>query len=68
MISHASLFLLCSVMRYLGYHKLAFLYNQNFDLLNLGTFGRWSFAEFTAVFEIEAEFAALIDTFVAQPA
>jgi type III restriction enzyme len=27
---------------------------------NLGTFGRWAFAEFTAVFEIEAEFSNLI--------
>ena len=28
---------------------------------NLGTYGRWAFAEFTAVFEIEAEFNKLID-------
>jgi len=28
---------------------------------NLGKFGRWAFAEFTAVFEIDAEFKALID-------
>ncbi len=27
---------------------------------NLGKFGRWGFAEFTAVYEIEAEFKALI--------
>lgn len=27
---------------------------------NLGGFGRWAFAEFTKVFEIEAEFEALI--------
>jgi type III restriction enzyme len=29
---------------------------------NLGKFGRWAFAEFTAVYEIEAEFKKLIDT------
>jgi type III restriction enzyme len=28
---------------------------------NLGKFGRWAFAEFTAVYEIEAEFNKLID-------
>ena len=28
---------------------------------NLGKFGRWAFAEFTAVYEIEAEFAKLIN-------
>ena len=28
---------------------------------NLGTFGRWAFAEFTAVYEIEAEFGRLIE-------
>ena len=28
---------------------------------NLGIFGRWGFAEFAAVFEIEAAFATLID-------
>ena len=28
---------------------------------NLGKFGRWAFAEFTAVYEIEAEFSALIE-------
>ena len=28
---------------------------------NLGKFGRWAFAEFTAVYEIEAEFGKLID-------
>jgi type III restriction enzyme len=32
---------------------------------NLGTFGRWVFAEFTDVFEIEASFAKLIDEAVA---
>jgi type III restriction enzyme len=32
---------------------------------HLGTFGRWAFAEFSAVFEMEKEFAALIDGFVA---
>jgi len=26
---------------------------------NLGKFGRWGFAEFTAVYKMEAEFAAL---------
>ena len=31
---------------------------------NLGTYGRWAFAEFTAVFEIEAEFNALIASFM----
>ena len=30
---------------------------------NLGTFGRWAFAEFTKVFEIEAEFGKLMDKF-----
>ena len=34
---------------------------------NLGRFGRWAFAEFTEVFEIEAAFAGLIDS-VAKPA
>lgn len=28
---------------------------------NIGRFGRWAFVEFTAVYEIEAEFAKLID-------
>jgi type III restriction enzyme len=28
---------------------------------NLGKFGRWAFAEFTAVYEIEREFGAMID-------
>ncbi|MBV1700614.1 MAG: hypothetical protein KGQ46_02195 [Hyphomicrobiales bacterium] len=28
---------------------------------NLGKFGRWAFAEFTAVYEIEAEFGKLVD-------
>jgi type III restriction enzyme len=31
---------------------------------NLGKFGRWEFAEFTAVYEIENEFAKLIETLV----
>ena len=31
---------------------------------NLEKFGRWAFAEFTAVYEIEAEFAKLIDGFL----
>jgi type III restriction enzyme len=30
---------------------------------NLGGFGRWAFAEFTAVYEMEAEFAKLIQAF-----
>ena len=30
---------------------------------NLKTYGRWAFAEFTAVFEIEAEFNKLIDLY-----
>ena len=34
---------------------------------NLGTFGRWGFAEFTAVFEIETAFAQLIDSLLIQP-
>ncbi|PPD10042.1 MAG: restriction endonuclease [Methylocystis sp.] len=29
---------------------------------NLGKFGRWAFAEFTAVYEIEREFGSLIDS------
>ena len=32
---------------------------------NLGKFGRWAFAEFTAVYEIEAEFNTLIETLCA---
>lgn len=32
---------------------------------NLGRFGRWAFAEFTDVWEIEAEFGKLIDSVVA---
>jgi len=36
---------------------------------NLQSFGRWAFAEFTEVFEIEAEFGRLMDQFsAAQPA
>ncbi len=35
---------------------------------NLGKFGRWAFAEFTAVYEIEAKFVKLIDSFVAAKA
>lgn len=31
---------------------------------NLGTYGRWAFAEFTDVFEIEASFRALVDTLI----
>jgi len=33
---------------------------------NLGGFGRWAFAEFTAVFEIEAEFHKLIDNLISR--
>jgi type III restriction enzyme len=32
---------------------------------NLGKFGRWAFAEFTAVFEIQSEFGKLIESLVA---
>ena len=32
---------------------------------NLGKFGRWAFAEFTAVYEMEAKFGELIEAFVA---
>jgi len=35
---------------------------------NLGKYGRWAFAEFTAVYEIEAEFARFIDNVAAQTA
>ena len=31
---------------------------------NLGSFGRWAFAEFTAVFEIEAEFNKLVESLI----
>ena len=31
---------------------------------NLGTYGRWAFAEFTAVYEMEAEFDKLVKSFV----
>ncbi len=31
---------------------------------NLGRFGRWEFAEFTSVFEIESDFSKLVDSFV----
>lgn len=31
---------------------------------NLGKFGRWAFAEFTAVFEIQSEFDKLIESLV----
>ena len=34
---------------------------------NLRKFGRWGFAEFTAVYEIEAAFGSLIDTFCKGP-
>ncbi len=35
---------------------------------NLGSHGRWAFAEFTEVFQIEEGFARVIDGFVAAPA
>ena len=35
---------------------------------NLGKYGRWAFAEFKAVFEIDAEFSKLIESFVAAEA
>ena len=34
----------------------------------LGSFGRWAFAEFTDVYEIESEFAKTIESFVIEPA
>ena len=34
---------------------------------NLGQYGRWAFAEFTEVYQIEAEFNGLIDSVAAQP-
>jgi type III restriction enzyme len=33
---------------------------------NLGKFGRWEFAEFTAVYEMDKQFRALIDTYTAK--
>lgn len=35
---------------------------------NLGKFGRWAFAEFTAVYEIDSNFNKLIESFVASEA
>ncbi|NWG25044.1 MAG: DEAD/DEAH box helicase family protein [Pseudorhodoplanes sp.] len=35
---------------------------------NLGKFGRWAFAEFTAVYEMDAGFKALVDQFVKKKA
>jgi type III restriction enzyme len=35
---------------------------------NLGSFGRWALAEFTAMFEIEAEFNKLITSFLSKSA
>jgi type III restriction enzyme len=36
---------------------------------NLGAFGRWAFAEFTAVYEIQEQFGKLIETvLVPEPA
>jgi type III restriction enzyme len=34
---------------------------------NLGQYGRWAFAEFTEVFQIESEFNQLMDSVAAQP-
>lgn len=34
---------------------------------NLGTYGRWAFAEFTEIFEIQSGFAALVESVTAQP-
>ena len=34
---------------------------------NLGQFGRWAFAEFTSVFEIDSDFDKLIESLVKQP-
>lgn len=34
---------------------------------NLGGYGRWAFAEFTEIYQIEAEFNGLINSFAAQP-
>jgi type III restriction enzyme len=31
---------------------------------NLGNYGRWAFAEFTEIFEIEADFSRLIETHI----
>ena len=33
---------------------------------HLGTYGRWAFAEFTDVFEIEKEFCVLVDRLIAE--
>src|SRR3546814_713187 len=35
---------------------------------NLGRYGRWAFAEFTAVYEIEAEFGKLIASYLVKEA
>ena len=29
---------------------------------NLGTYGRWAFAEFTEVYQIEADFKAMVES------
>ncbi len=34
---------------------------------NLGSYGRWAFAEFTAVYEIEAEFCQWIEQWIGKP-
>ncbi|MCB1155403.1 hypothetical protein KDL45_17215 [bacterium] len=38
------------------------------EVNNLGKFGRWEFAEFTAVYEMEDEFDKLLETLGAGPA
>lgn len=35
---------------------------------NLGKFGRWAFAEFTSVYEIDSDFDKLIQSLIAKPA
>ncbi|ADK84966.1 type III restriction protein res subunit [Desulfarculus baarsii DSM 2075] len=35
---------------------------------NLGSYGRWAFAEFTEIFKLESDFRKLIDSFTAQQA
>ena len=34
---------------------------------NIATYGRWAFAEFTEVFEIESKFGSMIKQFAAEP-
>ena len=57
-----------------GYEKILPIEYQ--DLINHGQYGRWTFAEFTDVYEmqidfaekIEAEFNKIIESVTAQPA